>query len=90
METADLSGINTAKIVLNSPNVACKCGCKTFIPAVALKKVSALVSPTGKEEIMDIPIYVCSKCGEIPSVYKDNPNFKLVFGEEDENETKIQ
>jgi len=87
MIETDLSGINTAKMVVESPNVVCECGCKIFVPAVALKKVSALVSPTGKEEIIDIPVYICSKCGEIPQVYKDKPNYKMIFGE---NENKIQ
>lgn len=82
-------GMNIAKIVLDSPNVVCECGCRTFVPVVVLKKVSALVSPTGKEEIVDIPLYVCSKCGKVPQDYRDKPNFDKIFGEENkENKTK--
>ena len=44
------------KGVMDSPNVVCgACGSKVFIPAVVLKKVSSLSSPTGKEMIADIP-----------------------------------
>ncbi len=85
----DLQGINTAKIVMDSPNVVCECGCKTFIPAVLLKKVSALVSPTGNEELIDIPVYVCSKCGKIPQVYRNKPNFDKIYGEDTENKIKM-
>lgn len=85
----DLQGINTAKIVMDSPNVVCECGCKTFIPAVLLKKVSALVSPTGNEELVDIPVYVCSKCGKIPQVYRNKPNFDKIYGEDTENKIKM-
>lgn len=78
----DMQQINTAKVVVNSPNVVCKCESKVFIPAVVLKKVSALVSPSGKEELVDIPIYVCAKCGEVPEEYKNKPNYNKIFGED--------
>lgn len=71
-----------AKIVLDSPNIVCECGCNTFLPAVALKKVSSIVSPSGKEEVIDVPVYICSKCGAIPQWYKDKPNFAKIFGED--------
>lgn len=77
-----MNSVNSAKALLTSPNVVCKCGCKIFVPGFLLKKVSALVSPTGKEEIVDLPIYVCSKCGEIPEEFKSKPNFKQIMGEE--------
>jgi hypothetical protein len=30
------------------------------------KKVSALISPTGKEEHIPIEVIVCKKCGKVP------------------------
>ena len=77
----DLSYINSAKNIIESPNIVCKCGNKVFIQAVVLKKISALISPSGKEEIVEIPVYVCSKCGEVPEEYKNKPNFSKIFGE---------
>lgn len=68
--------------VLHSPNIVCKCGCKTFVEASVLKKVSALVSPTGKEDIFPVPVYICSKCGEIPVEFLEKGNAKMILGEE--------
>lgn len=76
------------KTVLTSPNIVCECGCKTFIAAAALKKVSSVVSMTGRDEIIDIPVYVCSSCGKIPKEYTDNANFKKIFGEDVAEEEK--
>ena len=71
-----------AKHILNSPNVVCpKCGCQTFKEVFILKRVSAILSPTGKEELYPIPLFACSSCGEIPDEYKKKPNAKAIFGE---------
>ena len=32
--------------VIDSPNIVCECGCKTFAPAAILKKVSKIVTMT--------------------------------------------
>jgi hypothetical protein len=40
------------------------CGCKYFIPVVALYTVSALVSPTGQELTAQQPVLICRDCGE--------------------------
>lgn len=86
----DLTAINAAKAVANSLNVVCKCGSKVFIPAVVLKKVSALVSPSGKEELVDIPVYVCAKCGEVPEEFKSKPNYAKIFGENINNQNLVK
>ncbi len=85
MENQMPNGLDTAKVVIDSPNVVCECGCRVFVPAYALKKVSALISPTGREEIVEIPVYICSKCGEIPAEYKNKPNFSRIIGTESNN-----
>ena len=43
-----------------------ECGNASFIPAFFLKKVSALMSPTGKEAIVPIQVFSCGNCGAIP------------------------
>lgn len=40
----------------------CECGCKLFIPAVTVFKISALVSPTGQEMMAQKPVLVCMDC----------------------------
>jgi hypothetical protein len=47
-------------------DVTCdNCGNYTFQEVVLMKKVSALVSPTGKEAIVPIPTFSCNACGFI-------------------------
>ena len=67
--------------VIDSPNTVCECGCKTFAPAAILKKVSKIVTMTGRDEIVDIPVYVCTKCGKIPQEYLDKGNSSRILGE---------
>ena len=43
-----------------------ECGNASFIPAFFLKKIQALVSPTGKEAIVPIQVYSCGNCGVVP------------------------
>lgn len=75
--------LSNPMMVLEAPNIVCECGCKTFVSVSVLKKLSALISPTGRQEIIDIPLYQCSRCGKIPAEYMDNANAKKIFGEDD-------
>jgi hypothetical protein len=36
---------------------------------------------TGRDEIVDIPVYVCTKCGKIPQEYMDKGNAARILGE---------
>jgi uncharacterized Zn finger protein len=42
-----------------------KCGNYTFEQVFLMKKVSALISPTGKTTIIPIPAFACNACGHI-------------------------
>ena len=48
-----------------------KCGNGLFIQSFFLKKLSALVSPTGQEAVIPVQVYSCGNCGHINS--KLNP-----------------
>ena len=48
-----------------------ECGNASFIQAFFLKKVSALVSPTGKEAIIPMQVFSCGNCGTIPKNMTD-------------------
>lgn len=75
-----------AKHILTAPNVACpNCGSKLFAEAVVLKKLSPIISPTGKEELYPIPVYACVKCQTVPDEYTSKHNAKHILGE-DSNE----
>jgi hypothetical protein len=47
------------------PDIACDCGNLTFMQGFKLKKMSALISPSGKEGFMSVPAMVCVKCFEV-------------------------
>ena len=42
-----------------------ECGSSAFHPAFLLRKVSALISPTGKETVIPIQGFACDTCGHI-------------------------
>jgi predicted nucleic acid-binding Zn ribbon protein len=47
-------------------DIVCEnCESKFFRQVQAFKKISALVSPTGKEQIMPVPVFRCDECGHI-------------------------
>ena len=47
-------------------DIVCEeCGGKVFRQASMFKKLSALLSPNGKDSIVPIPIFRCDDCGHI-------------------------
>ena len=53
--------------ISKAETIVCEnCGNASFIQAFFLKKVSALVSPTGKEAVIPIQVFSCGNCGTIP------------------------
>jgi hypothetical protein len=44
--------------------VTCKCGNDVFIPGLMFRKVSKFLTGSGKDGIIPIEIYCCSKCNE--------------------------
>ena len=51
-----------------------KCENSIFIQGYVIKKISAIVSPTGKEQIIPVPTYRCDDCGYI------NEEFRVIDG----------
>lgn len=80
---AGMSAQPSANAVMNAENIVCdKCGSKFFTPAYVLKRVSKLVSPSGRDEVLEIPLFICAKCGEVAPHYKSNTNYSKIVGEE--------
>lgn len=47
-------------------NVQCeKCNNILFQPVFVMKRVSALVSPTGQEGVIPIQVFACANCGTV-------------------------
>lgn len=52
-------------------DITCEnCGNLTFEEVMMLKKVSALVSPNGKEGIVPIPTFACVACGYVNKMFR--------------------
>jgi hypothetical protein len=56
----------TKKMIMDSPTFKCDCGGMIFVEAVMYKKISPLISPSGKEENIPISLIICNKCGLVP------------------------
>ena len=53
--------------ISKADTISCEeCGNASFIQAFFLKKISALMSPTGKEAIVPMQVFSCGNCGTIP------------------------
>jgi uncharacterized Zn finger protein len=73
--------------ISQAQDITCgSCGNYTFQEVVLMKKISALVSPNGKDAIVPIPAFACNACGYvnkeflpvIPAVRQEQPTIKLV------------
>ena len=62
MAVQDLSNVD----LTHAKTLECEsCGCKAFKQTLMLKKLSALISPTGQETIVPIGVFACESCGNI-------------------------
>lgn len=50
-----------------TPEVCEECKGEAFIEAIMLRKISALLTKTGKEGYMPIQVFACVKCGHVNS-----------------------
>ena len=56
----------------DTETITCEeCGNASFIQAFFLKKISALMSPTGKEAVVPMQVFSCGNCGTIPKNMTD-------------------
>jgi len=46
-----------------------KCENDTFTQVYQMRKLSALLSPTGQESMIPIQVFACTKCGNINSAF---------------------
>jgi uncharacterized Zn finger protein len=42
-----------------------KCNNKTFNQVFYIRKLSALLSPSGEETLIPVPTFACAKCGHV-------------------------
>lgn len=57
---------------LKYPTVKCECGCMIWNQGVILKKIPGFEVGTGTDDqIIDLPVYYCAKCGKIYPEYNE-------------------
>ena len=71
--TRDKAGLNAQVNIKpeDLKDISCEnCGCKYFRQVQAFKGIPALVSPTGKEQIVPVPTFRCDECGFINEEFR--------------------
>ena len=59
-------------------NVVCEeCGNYLFIMSYVIKKVSAIMSPTGQDVIAPVQVYSCGNCGVVPKFFTEGTGLEL-------------
>ncbi len=71
----------TAKDIMDSPNVVCECGNKVFVEGYVIKRISRILTGSPNDTLYPIPLYVCSKCGKVPTEFLEKANASKIFGE---------
>lgn len=64
--------------------IRCVCGNETFTQIIFLRKISALLSPTGKAELIPMPAYKCERCKNIADIQQlltDQSQKKRLFSQ---------
>jgi uncharacterized Zn finger protein len=51
-----------------------ECGNDTFTEVFKMRKLSALLSPTGQEALIPINLFACAKCGHVNKGFQPKGN----------------
>jgi hypothetical protein len=58
--------VNIPVSMRDTEGIECdECNSTTFHPAFLLRKVSAFLSPTGKETVIPIQVFACDACNHV-------------------------
>ena len=53
------------------------CGNYLFITAHVIKRLSAIISPTGQEALIPVQVYSCGNCGKVPKMFLEGSGLGL-------------
>ena len=57
----------------DAETIKCKsCNNYLFITSFVLKRLSAILSPTGQEAMIPVQVYSCGNCGKVPDKLKQS------------------
>ena len=65
----ELQNIDLSK---STPLECESCGGKTFKQTLMLRRVSAIVSPTGQETIVPVAVFACENCGYVNKEFAED------------------
>ena len=57
----------TPEMIKSFKTVTCDCGGQLFQSGLVVKKVSSIISPTGKEETYPLEVLICMNCHKVPN-----------------------
>ena len=55
------------------------CGNYLFIQSNVIKRISAIMSPTGQEAIVPVQVYSCGNCGKVPKMFVEGAGLGLDY-----------
>ena len=59
-----------ASLLAQSESIACEhCANQTFVGVMMMKRISPIISPTGKEAIVPIQTFACNACGFVNEAF---------------------
>ena len=81
MEDQPTATINESHLA-QAESVSCEhCANQTFVGVMMMKRISPIISPTGKEAVVPIQTFACNACGFV------NKQFLPSMPDSDEEET---
>jgi len=72
------------------PVICTKCGNSIFDRYFKMFKMSALKTASGKEQVFNVPVYVCASCAEILDMSNADNNITEKITTEKESEDKTE
>ena len=60
-------GTVTPDMIKKFKTLTCDCGGMIFEPGMVVKKLSSLVTGSGKEELYPMEVLICKSCGKVPT-----------------------
>ncbi len=74
-QTGQGQGTQVKVDLKDAETIRCKeCNNYLWIQSFILKKLSALVSPSGQEALIPIQVYSCGNCGKVPDKLMQEAN----------------
>jgi len=81
----DQQQLDLAKILQHATDILCPiCQSDVFETVTMLKKISAIMSPSGQEMVAPLPAYRCVECkhvmeeGDMETTKEDTPKIELI------------